>query len=148
VEPLGGDLARRAERAVAERMAGSDLAAQEAIARKLDLLRAELTGPTATPVEKLLVERAVACWLQVQAVDLHIAQKEAGVVFPQADYWVAQRERAHHRFLSALKTLALVRRLAEPLLQVNVARQQVNVAGAIADADANPLMDRPAGLLQ
>ena len=36
------------------------------------------------------------------------------------------------RYLSALKTLALVRKLAVPVLQVNIARKQVNVAGVSA----------------
>ncbi len=40
--------------------------------------------------------------------------------------------RAHKRYLSAIKTLALVRKLAVPVLQVNIARKQVNVAGAVA----------------
>jgi hypothetical protein len=39
-------------------------------------------------------------------------------------------DRAHARFLSALRTLAQVRKLAVPALQINVARNQVNVAGA------------------
>jgi hypothetical protein len=39
-------------------------------------------------------------------------------------------DRAHKRYLSALKALALVRKLALPVLvaQVNVGGQQVNIA--------------------
>jgi hypothetical protein len=36
---------------------------------------------------------------------------------------------AHKHYLSSLKTLAVVRKLAVPVLQVNIARRQVNVAG-------------------
>jgi len=39
---------------------------------------------------------------------------------------------ALHRFLAAVKTLALVRRLAIPVLQVNLAQQQTNIAGTVA----------------
>jgi hypothetical protein len=39
-------------------------------------------------------------------------------------------DRAHRRFLSAVKTLAAVRRLARPAVQINVARQQVNQLNA------------------
>ena len=39
------------------------------------------------------------------------------------------RDRAHHRYLSALKALAQVRKLALPALQVNIAKEQVNVSG-------------------
>jgi hypothetical protein len=37
---------------------------------------------------------------------------------------------AQKRYLAAIKTLALVRKLAVPVLQVNIARKQVNVANA------------------
>jgi hypothetical protein len=37
-------------------------------------------------------------------------------------------DRAHRRYLSALKTLALVRKLAVPVLQPNFAEKQVNAA--------------------
>jgi hypothetical protein len=43
-------------------------------------------------------------------------------------------DRATRRYLAVLKTLATVRRLAVPTVQVNVARNQVNVAGASAFA--------------
>jgi hypothetical protein len=44
-----------------------------------------------------------------------------------ADYWMRRINGAHKRFLSAVKTLATVTRLALPALQVNIARKQVNV---------------------
>jgi hypothetical protein len=40
---------------------------------------------------------------------------------------------AHNRYLSAIRTLAHVRRLQAPHVQVNIAEQQLNVA-AIASA--------------
>ena len=40
------------------------------------------------------------------------------------------------RYLSAVKTLVLVRKLALPVLQVNIAKKQVNVAGPAAVVDA------------
>ena len=36
---------------------------------------------------------------------------------------------AHNRYLSAIRTLAQVRRLQVPAMQVNIAEQQLNVAG-------------------
>jgi hypothetical protein len=39
-------------------------------------------------------------------------------------------DRAHARFLSAVRTLAQVRKLAVPVLLLNVTKTQVNVAGA------------------
>jgi len=46
----------------------------------------------------------------------------------QADLQHRKIDKAHARFLSSLRTLAQVRKLALPTLQVNIARNQVNVA--------------------
>jgi hypothetical protein len=128
---LGGDLARRAEEALVSAAAGNDLLFTEALTRKLDLLRADLAGPGPTPLEKLLVDRVVICWLQVHQAGLRLARHEREMPPAQAEYHQRARDRAHRRFLSAVRTLALVRRLALPVLvqQINVAaKQQVNVA--------------------
>src|SRR5205823_4272861 len=124
----GGDLALEAEQSLVRAAAGTNLALKLSLTRKLELLRTELAGPKPTPIERLLVERAVACWLQVQDADIRYAQaKDLGIKW--GDYFQNRIDRTHRRFLSALKTLALVRKLAVPVLQVNIARKQVNVAG-------------------
>jgi hypothetical protein len=51
-------------------LCGDDLGVREAIYAKLDSLPAELLGANPTPVERLLAERVVACWLQVQDADV------------------------------------------------------------------------------
>jgi hypothetical protein len=43
--------------------------------------------------------------------------------------WAFSSAAMPKRYLGAIKALALVRRLAAPLLPVNVAEKQVNVAG-------------------
>jgi hypothetical protein len=53
-----------------------------------------------------------------------------------ADCWQKRIDAAHRRYLSAIKTLATVRKLALPALQVNIARRQVNVLGPTAAPDA------------
>ena len=130
VEMLGGDLARQAELSFIGAIGGENLSWKEALARKLELMRAELAGPDPTPLERLLVERVVACWLQVQDADIRYGQGQKDRTIVQGDYQQRRMDHAHKRYLSAIKTLALVRKLALPVLQVNIARKQVNVAGA------------------
>jgi hypothetical protein len=129
VDLLGGNLAQQAERSFIEAAAGNNLLFKETLTRKLEELRAELAGPNPTPVEKLLVERVVACWLQVQDADMRYAQAK-DLSLRWLEYYQHRMDRAHARFLAAVKALAAVRRLAVPVLQVNIARKQVNVAGA------------------
>jgi hypothetical protein len=135
VDLLGGELARQAEASLIHKAAGDNLAFREALTRKLELLRAELAGPAPTPLERLLVERVAACWLQLHDADVRLAQQEHKLSLAQAEYHQRSRDRAHKRYLSAIKTLAVVRKLAVPVLQVNIARKQVNVASAGVVAD-------------
>jgi hypothetical protein len=113
----------------APRLTGRDLLHKAALVRKLDLLKAELAGPNPTPLERLLVERVVACWLQVQDADMRYAQAKNPSI-EQGDYYQRRMDRAHRRYLSAIRTLATVRKLALPVLQVNLVSAPVNGASA------------------
>ena len=129
VENLG-NLAMQAERSFVNVAGGNDLAFKEGLTRKMELLRAELAGPNPAPIERLLVERVVACWLQVQDADIRYAQaKDLSIKW--YEYYQRRMNHSHKRYLSALKTLALVRKLAVPVLQVNIAKKQINVAGPV-----------------
>jgi hypothetical protein len=145
VDMLGGDLAYQAQRSFIEAAAGDNLVLQEALTRKLELLRNDLAGPTPTPVETLLVERVVACWLQVQDADIRYAEAR-DLSIHWAEYYQRRMDRAHRRYLSAPKTLATVCRLALPVLigQVNIAARQKNtvtVANPGANSDTNQEAD-------
>jgi hypothetical protein len=135
IDLCGGDLARQAEAALVDKAAGKNLAFQEALTRKLELLRVEVTGLDPTPVERLLAERVAACWLQVHYYEALVHQKEPDLSLDQGEYHHRRLDRAHRRYLSSLKTLALVRKLAAPVLQVNIAKRQVNVAGIAPAVD-------------
>jgi len=135
-EMLGADLERTVEYSISKSLGGEDnLAFREAIKRKLAALREELEGPTPSPTERLLVDRIVACWLQLQEADLRYAQA-GNCSFAQANYYLRRQDRAHRRFLTAMKTLATVRKMGLPVLQVNIGENQVNVAKATVTSDA------------
>jgi hypothetical protein len=124
-----GNLAEHAEHTLVRKFSGKDLALREGVRRKLECLRAELAGPKPTPLERLLVERVVCCWLHLYHLETVYAGKDS-MALELASYYQRGLSAAHKRYLSAIKTLALVRRLALPVLvqQVNVAaQQQVNV---------------------
>lgn len=127
VEKLGGNLASRAQNALVASICGKRLLDAEALLRKLELLREELGGPSPTPLERLVVERIVACWLQLHQLELSYGAK-ASMPIELANYYQKSIDRAQKRYLAAIKALAYVRRLARPVVQVNVARKQVNVA--------------------
>jgi hypothetical protein len=100
---------------------------REGVHAELARVRAELAGPSPTPVEALLAERAAHCWLDVYLWEMKATGKE--VSFQTLATIDRFRDRAHRRYLQALKALAQVRTLRMPAVQVNVGRNQVIAAG-------------------
>jgi hypothetical protein len=91
-------------------------------------MRDELAGPTATTLERLLVERIVACRLHLYHLEQLYAQKDTWRL-EVGSYYQRSMTSAQKRYLAAIKTLALVRKLALPALQLNIAnKQQINNA--------------------
>lgn len=123
-----GNIAQNAERTLVSVAAGENAFTREAITSKLVQLRAEFCGPNPTPLERLLVERVVLCWLQVHYEDaIDASGLKKGVTWKQSLNQQKRAETAQRRFLAAVKALATVRRLALPVLQVNIGEKQVNV---------------------
>lgn len=124
VEVFGGNLAEAAERAFATAIAGKDVGMCEAVLRRMELLREELLDESESPIERVVVERVVACWLQLQDAELRLAREPAD----SERLWKREKraEAVERRFLSSVKALALVRRLGAATLQVNVAEKPIN----------------------
>jgi hypothetical protein len=125
---VGGNLGDVAQAVLVNKMAGNNLPFREAVLKKGELLRNEIAGPNPSPIERLLVERVVACWMYLNYLEIIYAENEEKSL-AQGLYRQKVLDRVHGRYLSALKALADVRRLALPALQVNIAKKQVNVAG-------------------
>ena len=125
-----GDLAKQAELAWLRTTLGDQRTAREATERMAAELRRQLAGEDAPPLERLLAERAVVCWLQLNYVDSILAQRLGGDGLTRGQIQMYQEwlDRAQKRYLAALKTLAQVRRLLVPVVQVIIADKQVNVA--------------------
>ena len=90
ISALCGDLAEQAEKALLDQLTGKQPIFCEVIAAKLDAMRTELAGPKPSSIERLLVERVVACWLQVYHADAIAAQYEDRT-FAHGDYNHADR---------------------------------------------------------
>jgi hypothetical protein len=138
VDLLGGNLASLAQRSFIDALGGKDVGFKAAVEKKLELLRKDLLGENPTPVERLLVARVVACWLQVQDAEIRYAQFAKDLTIRQGDYHQRRMDAAHRRYLSAIKALAQVRKLALPVVQVNIAKKQTNIAaGSVAAPGVN-----------
>ena len=123
------DPAKVAERsAVGLYASKDDLLAQEAIPRVLKQMRSELEGENPTPIQRLLVERVVATWLQVQCYETLYAQTAMKMTMAWGEHHQRRIDRAHNRHLSAVRALAQVRKMGSAV-QINIAEKQINTAG-------------------
>jgi hypothetical protein len=123
-----GDLAQTARQSLIQTISGDNLLAQEAYDRKCAALTKELAGPQPSPLERLLVERIVLCWLHLYSTEALYAQHKQDLSLRQAEFHQQRLSKAQARYLSAIRTLAQVRRLGVPAVQVNIGGQQV-IAG-------------------
>ena len=108
-----GDLALQAEGALVRLAAGSNLLLAESLLFKLRALKAELGGDGDSPLERLLIARVAATWLQTNYYDTMVTQA-AGAGEARLKVLRQQQDAAHRRHLAGIKQLAVVRRLLRP----------------------------------
>ena len=136
VNLFGGNLAYEAQMTLIDKFSGKNLLFRETLTHKLESLRDELSGANPTALERLLVERIVTCWLHLHHMETNYVRRD-NMRLELAAYFQRSLTAAQKRYLAAIKMLAVVRKLALPVLQVNIARKQVNVGQARLKASPN-----------
>lgn len=121
----GGDLSQSVIDGMLDAQFDDDLVARELVLLKLAELRSSLSGPKPTPVESLLIERIVCCWLRLNLSELATGFSD---VTDHSLTSSASRslDRYHKQYLSALKALADLRKLNVTIM-LNVARRNALV---------------------
>ena len=104
-----GDLAAHAELSLMRVVAGGNRLLLESLQRKADAMKVELSRPGASALENLAAQRVVACWLQLQHADAVCSTPD--LTLPQGKFWALEQDRAHRRYLSAVKQLTTLRQL-------------------------------------
>ncbi len=94
-------------------------------------LRAELGYDCAPALEKALIEHIILCWLRLGEAEIRHSAVTLDNSLKTLNFMDRRLTAAHKRFTRACESLARVRRLSRPNVQVNIAAeggQQVNVA--------------------
>ena len=119
-------------------LCASTIDEQADIIRYEQQLRTDLDGPAPTPIERSLVDEIVTCSLHLNFIRRQWirALKEGSIANVNALERLLNG--AQRRSLDAAKTLAQVRRLVVPVMQVNLANQQVNVVVGSSDGQLCP----------
>lgn len=126
-----GDLSRMAKDGIFDMLGGDNLMIREAQERKLATFIEEVAGPNSTALERLLADQIALCWLHVRYIEIKYSHTDS-YTLTEGEYYQRCIDRAQKRYLRAIKTLAQVRRLQLPAVQLNVAGhggKQVNIAG-------------------
>jgi hypothetical protein len=120
-----GDLARDLRSAWLRLAAGGELLKIECVRKYVAEMERELTGPAASRLEKLLGERVIACWLQLQLGDAEAAAAANGHNAGLRKDAVDRQALAARMFEKASKALATHQALVKPRLSPIDLVQQV-----------------------
>jgi hypothetical protein len=128
------DIVRKGHKMLIGTAAAGDPLMEEALTARLNLMREEIAGEDPTPLEVLLTERIVSCWLLVELLEaLTSAQLQTGehmkdkrVPDSFLKFILKWQESGHRRYHSAIKELARLRKLQQntPSFQYNT---QINL---------------------
>lgn len=122
-----GDLVEQAARQLISKTAGT-YAVKASMTKGWDQLQRDLARPSDGALERLLVQQVVVAWLHLGYIEYQYSAMttETGLTMKRAEYWERRLSAAQRRYLRATETLARVRRLQLPAVQVNIGNQQVN----------------------
>jgi hypothetical protein len=115
---------------IANMMGGEQDVIKIAVAEYALSIRDDMGYHDAPIMEKLLIENIVTCWLRLQHYEQQVAFRMQGNhSLTVLEFWERRLSMAQRRYLSACETLAKIRKMAIPALQLNIGDKQVNVAG-------------------
>ena len=105
-----GDLAKHAQQSMLKLIAGDNKLVSESLLRKAAEMKTDLSGPSPSKLEKLAVERIVACWLEMEYLAT-VYPVAKGETLGQARFVLKQKESSERRFNAAVKSLTTLRAL-------------------------------------
>ena len=128
------DVAQIAEDALIEKMTREeDLATKEILRCQLEAMREEIAGENPSPLERLLAERIVATWLQIQLFEgLYTSgMSKSSMTIAQGSFHQKRLDQTYRRHLSSIRALAQMRKLLKgaSITQINIAEKQINTTG-------------------
>jgi len=137
------DLGEQTTGAIIALVRGTPLV-RESIRHNAAQTRDEMGYRTASALERGMIEAVVQAGLIYQiAQHLYARNMRGALTLEQAEFWERKLTRAQGRYLQACLTLARVRRLLIPAVQVNVAGMQVNLPATADGIEAIAGPPRP-----
>jgi hypothetical protein len=126
-----GDLVDQAARKLAADMVATHVVKRSVIAG-WEQLQKDLARPGDGELERLLVAQVALSWLKLALTEYQHGHflLNGNESIKKCDFWERRLSAAQRRYLRSTETLARVRRLQLPAVQVNIGAQQVNQVNA------------------
>lgn len=125
---VAGDVMNHTALGLIRQLEGSSYALKASLQTGWEQLQRDLARPSDGPLERLLIQQIVLAWLKLAYTEHHHRHylMSGNTPIKQAEFWERRLSAAQRRFLRASETLARVRRLQLPAVQVNIAERQLN----------------------
>ena len=123
-----GDMVEQAARHLIKAASGTSYAVNASMTHGWEQLPIDLARSSDGALERLLVQQVVVAWMHLGYIEYQYTaiSTSQDVSIKRAEYWERRLSAAQRRYLRATETLARVRRLQLPAVQVNIGNQQVN----------------------
>jgi hypothetical protein len=102
------DLAAQAEAALIRLISSKSTLLSQSLERKVRQMKADLQGSSSSLLENGIIDRIIASWLQTQFAEI-ASVEHAGD--QEANAWQKRLDQTQRRYLSAVTSLATVRKL-------------------------------------
>jgi hypothetical protein len=123
------DLARRTQEQLIEEAIQAPALFRESLSHGVQEMRRELGYAESSLLERLAIEQVLLCWLDSPTTRWGYHHDiTGGASIRNAQHWERRLNGAQRRYLRAIQALSRMRKLG-PAVQINIAEQQVNVAG-------------------
>lgn len=133
---MAGDTARLASDKAVDQWNTTALV-KESTKRGMKALREELGYETAAPMERMLIEQVILCWVNLNIMELVHNDRLAGNhVAEDGLYWDRRLSSAQRRFTHACNSLARVRKL---MLVSELHKAQLDIVKASPRQQVKPL---------
>ncbi len=126
-----GDMAKHAREVFIEDKFRVSAGFSETVRAAVAGVMHDLGYETAPPIERMVIEEIGLSWLHHYVSQWELTAS-SGVTMRQQEMWERRNVQLQRRYLRALETLARIRRMKLPAVQVNIGQNQVNIAGSVA----------------
>ena len=118
-------------------LAGGDLFAKDSLMRHAADMEKNLAGPSPSALERLAVQRIVACWLETHYAALQ-GPEPTGNTLKHAKFALQLKESAEKRFHAAIKSLTLIRKMLPSNAVIEAKPAQDTASAPVPSPSATP----------